>query len=105
VTNYPGNTVTILLGKGDDKVQPATAYAVGTTPISIAVADFNGDGRLDLAGACYYSNGLTVSDSISILLGDGDGAFQAGHNTAFGLSPSFPRPERSPVAASRIWQW
>jgi hypothetical protein len=41
----------------------------GTEPRSIAVGDFNGDGKLDLAVANEGSNNLTI------LLGNGDGTF------------------------------
>lgn len=43
----------------------------GVSPQAIATEDFNGDGNLDLATA------NTRSDSVSILLGDGTGDFQA----------------------------
>ena len=48
---------------------PAVNYTVGSLPDSVAVGDFNGDGKLDLAVA----NG--ASDTASILLGDGTGKF------------------------------
>ena len=62
------STVSILLGNGDGTFQPHVDYPVGT-PAGLAVADFNGDGKLDLAVA----NG----SSVAILLGNGDGTFQA----------------------------
>ncbi|MCX6009282.1 MAG: VCBS repeat-containing protein [Chloroflexi bacterium] len=48
---------------------PAPTYAVGTTPASVAVGDFNGDGHLDLAVTNEGSN------DVSILLGVGNGTF------------------------------
>ncbi len=74
--NCPAGTcgqgsVSVLLGKGDGTFQTHADYAVGTFPESVAAADFNGDGKLDLA----VSN--AESPSISILLGSGDGTFQA----------------------------
>ena len=47
-----------------------TSIAAGTNPTNIAVADFNGDNKSDLA----VTN--QVSNDVSILLGNGDGTFQ-----------------------------
>ncbi len=53
VANSDDNTVTLLLGNGDGTFTEASGspYAVGKGPIAIAAADFNGDGKLDLAVA------------------------------------------------------
>lgn len=64
--------VVILIGNGDGTFQTPARYAAGTSPVSLAVADFNGDGRLDLVVA------NAQSASVSIFLGAGDGTFQAG---------------------------
>src|SRR5439155_188538 len=45
-------------------------FAAGTNPASVAVDDFNGDGVLDLAVAAG-------PESVSVLLGKGDGTFEA----------------------------
>lgn len=50
---------------------PAQAFATGTNPIRVTLGDFNGDGRSDLA----VSN--TTDQTVSILLGNGDGSFAA----------------------------
>jgi hypothetical protein len=51
VANQTDNTLTILLGNGDGTFTPAASspVALGTVPFSLAVADFNGSGRLGLA--------------------------------------------------------
>ena len=51
VANFGDGTVTLLLGNGDGTFTQATGspFAVGNGPTAIAIADFNGDGRLDLA--------------------------------------------------------
>ena len=51
IANAGDNTVTLLLGNGDGTFTPASGspYAVGHAPIQIVAADFNGDGKLDLA--------------------------------------------------------
>ncbi len=48
---------------------PQANYTAGSRPGGIAVADFNRDGTPDLAVANYWGN------SVSILLGNGDGTF------------------------------
>src|SRR5260370_15781588 len=50
----------------------------GADPASVAVGDFNGDGKLDLAAANYNSK------SVAVLLGNGDGTFQAPLSFAVG---------------------
>ena len=65
-----GNSVAVLLGKGDGTFQPYAAYNVGSAPISLATEDLNGDGILDLVTA------NELSASVSVLLGNGDGTFQ-----------------------------
>jgi hypothetical protein len=61
---------------------PAVNYPVGATPFAVATGDFNGDGKLDLVTANYEGA------SVSVLLGKGDGTFQAAQNFATGLYPS-----------------
>ena len=60
---------------------PRTDYPVGHTPSSIAVADFNGTGNLDLAVA---NEGDSTA---SILLGNGDGTFQPQTTVPTGIGP------------------
>ena len=52
----------------------AKNYPVGMNSKAIVVADFNNDGKPDIAVANSSSN------NVSILLGDGDGTFQAARN-------------------------
>jgi hypothetical protein len=63
VTNYSytgaGNSLNILLGKGDGTFQSPVSYPVSDSQTSVAVGDFNGDGRIDLASTNY--NCKTVS--------------------------------------------
>jgi hypothetical protein len=78
----PG-TISVLLSNGDGTFRPAQNFAAGTTPLSVAVADLNGDGALDLVAA------NSSDDTVSVLLGNGDGTFQAPLNFATGSYPRF----------------
>jgi cysteine-rich repeat protein len=51
-SNFTPNTITLLSGDGTGNFVVGTPINVGTTPQSIAVADFNDDGLSDLAVAC-----------------------------------------------------
>src|SRR5688572_8892623 len=64
-----------------------TALSVGDYPIAVAVGDFNGDGRPDVATA-NQDPGNQLSHSVSILLGNGDGTFLAASNYPAGVYPS-----------------
>jgi uncharacterized protein (DUF2141 family) len=59
-----------------------TALGVGSGPYSVAVGDFNGDGKLDLAVA------NEASETVTILLGDGTGNFTAASSPPTGNSPN-----------------
>ncbi len=67
--------VSIRLGNGDGTFQVSPSYAggMGSSPDSIAVGDFNGDGRQDLTTA---DDREEFPGTVSILLGQGDGTFE-----------------------------
>ncbi len=70
VANYmtaPG-TVSIRLGDGMGGFSSSTDVSVASFPNSVAIGDFNGDGKQDLAVT-------SQSNSVSIRLGDGMGGF------------------------------
>jgi hypothetical protein len=73
VANFDRNTVSILLGTGTGSFGAKTDFGTGSLPLSVAVGDFNGDGKLDLAVANLGS--IFVSDpgpaTVSILLNTG----------------------------------
>lgn len=66
VANHDDNNVTLLLGNGDGTFTEAygSPILVGKAPSAIAAADFNGDGKLDLA----VVNSLDGTGTVSILL-------------------------------------
>jgi hypothetical protein len=71
-----GGGVSVLLGNGDGSFQAPRTFAAGSNPQSVAVGDFNGDGKLDLAVA-DYGDIFRQGQGVSVLLGNGDGSFQA----------------------------
>src|SRR5262249_37532010 len=58
-----------------------------TNPNSIATADFDGDGKFDLAVTNSTNGALASTDTVSILPGNGDGTFRAAQNYAAGSLP------------------
>lgn len=73
-----GNVVLVAL---DRSPYPGERFPAGTGTNRVGVADFNGDGVLDVAAT------NTGSSDISILLGNGDGTFQTESRYATGTRP------------------
>jgi hypothetical protein len=67
-SNDGGGSVSILYGNGDGTFQAANTFHTGPHPDAVVVADFNGDGKLDLAAGSAFGAAL--------LQGNGDGTFQ-----------------------------
>ena len=82
--NLPG-AVGVLLGNGDGTLQPVVIYDLGGGQdsgyaTSLAVADLNGDGKLDVAVS-------QVGYGVDVLLGNGDGTFQTAVLFSSGVGP------------------
>ncbi|HLK48160.1 MAG TPA: FG-GAP-like repeat-containing protein [Bryobacteraceae bacterium] len=83
----PTGSISIFLGKGDGTFQAPKQFPVAGYPFSIAAADFNGDGYLDVA----------VTDDVLglvwVLSGDGHGnlgtpvSYPTGSQTPYNLNP------------------
>ena len=77
VGDYDSETVNILLNDGTGKFAPAAGspFSVGMQVLGLEVADFNGDGKPDIATAGFGACSPGPS-TIRVSLGNGDGTFQ-----------------------------
>jgi Flp pilus assembly secretin CpaC len=106
LVNSTSNNISVLLGDGDANCKPTGFFTeapgspipVGTStnlannPSSVVVADFNGDGFLDIAIANQGDN------SISLFRGNGDGTFKEFPGSPFKLTNTTTISEIAPVA-------
>src|ERR1043165_9486146 len=87
VANSSSKTVTILLGNDNGTFHPAVTVlgppTLTTSPMFLVAADFDGDGKLDLAVA---DSNTTANSTVTILLGNGNGTFEAQPAISLGLS-------------------
>jgi hypothetical protein len=85
------NGVSVLLGNGDGSFQTPTSFDVGDYVASVAVGDFNDDELMDIGVTSntwvydyygyYYGH---YEGQATVLLGNGDGTFDAPLTTALG---------------------
>ena len=87
VPNSGSDNVSVLLGNGDGTFQAAIDSNTGFSPVSATVADFNGDGKADLAVSDFHTSTGNVGNTVSVLLGNGDGTFQAASSLVVGSGP------------------
>jgi CSLREA domain-containing protein len=74
-------TAALGLATPGENFATASTPSVGASPMSVTVGDFNGDGIMDLATANLLANSVTV------LLGNGDGTFILKASPGVGANP------------------
>lgn len=74
-----GPAVSVLLGNGAGGFPAVLPFSVGSAPQSVAVADFNGDKKLDLVAvsAGVQTMTMNVPPTVTVLLGNGAGGFRS----------------------------
>jgi hypothetical protein len=81
--------VGVLIGNGDGTFQAEVTYSSGgLSPLALAVADVNGDGRPDVVIANQCVDSTCTSSNVGVLLNSGTGSF--GTSTTYGSGGLFP---------------
>lgn len=82
--NFSSSKVSVLLATGNGNYGEATDFNAGANSRSVAIADLDGDGFRDLV---VGSGGLGIDNTISVLLGDGNGSFEPFTEFTVALEP------------------
>jgi hypothetical protein len=83
-SEHDTQTLFVLLNNGDGTFTNGAIYNAGVEALAVSIADFNHDGKQDLAVSSGFNQELVI------LLGNGDGTFSSPVNystTAFGFGP------------------
>jgi Flp pilus assembly secretin CpaC/tetratricopeptide (TPR) repeat protein len=100
VTNFKDNTLSVFLGGADTNGNPTFTQVTGSPfalpknvsgPVAMTVADFNADGKVDLAivNQTTLANPSIAQGNVVVLQGNGDGTFTefAGSPITVGINP------------------
>ncbi len=87
IANSEARAISILLGNGSGGFGPAKAVPTRSYASYFAVADLNGDRKLDLASVSGYN--ARHSSNVTILLGTGTGEFRAAPRSPI-VVPGYP---------------
>lgn len=104
VVNEDGDSVSILLGNGDltFRAPNPSSVSVGSLPESAVIADFNGDGKMDIATS------ISLDDKVAVLVGNGDGTFMPAQTFDVDIGPfgivtaDFNRDQKPDLASTNI---
>ncbi len=102
VTSYElfaKGTLSVLLNQGNGTFGAPVAYKAGDAPYSIAAADLDGDGKLDLAVVSRGSASI-INANVSVLRNQGNGTFAPPANYVAGAIPRRSRRWTSTATAS-----
>ena len=88
VVNGGDNNVAILLGHGDGTFASAVNFPTGNVPVSLVAGRFNNDNDVDLVSADFKGDsGIQNVNTVSTLLGNGNGSFQPPAPSNVGAAP------------------
>ena len=77
--NNSRSTTSVLVNRGDGSFESPVDYGTGPGPSTVTIGDVNGDGRADLVtanGSTDPNGELDWLDTVSVLLGKGDGTLR-----------------------------
>ncbi len=82
-----GDMLSLLMGRGDGTFSTPVNIEVGWSASGVRAGDFNGDGKTDLAVLDKRPDPAFQGGKLVVLLGHGDGTFDAGRSIPVGRSP------------------